>query len=195
MILAPQSWSESTPSTHAPGVASWFRSLSTRRTVAPHGVDQVKKHFQKRMARFVKLPYIVLQCMQKYCFVLFCWMCIRPPQIHELLTKLTNLVSCPRLVHGQQKQTKLPNQTNKRNGFPLTGSCMGSKRGSAGLESVAGEGVGEEEFLARFNRKSIFTSHCKHPGAWSCRIEIPRRSLNSRQCFTEMQNQQQQPLE
>ena len=118
-----------------------------------------KKHVQKRMARFVKLPYIVLQCMQKYCFVLFCWMCIRPPQIHELLTKLTNLVSCPRLVHGQQKQTKLPNQTNKRNGFPLTGSCMGSKRGSAGLESVAGEGVGEEEFLARFNRKPILSTH------------------------------------
>ena len=32
------------------------------------------------------------------------------------------------------------------------GSCMGgSKRGSAGVESLAGEGVGEEEFLARFN--------------------------------------------
>ena len=27
----------------------------------------------------------------------------------------------------------------------------GSKRGSAGVESLAGEGVGEEEFLARFN--------------------------------------------
>ena len=26
----------------------------------------------------------------------------------------------------------------------------GSKRGSAGVESLAGEGVGEEEFLARF---------------------------------------------
>ena len=26
----------------------------------------------------------------------------------------------------------------------------GSKRGSAGLESLAGEGVGEEEFLAKF---------------------------------------------
>ena len=34
----------------------------------------------------------------------------------------------------------------------FSGSCMGGgKRGSAGLESQAGEGVGEEEFLARFN--------------------------------------------